>query len=184
MVAIYAPCSISDAIFYSAVAVAVRICLGIGDDGIGIPTGGAYFPMQIVAGIVAACIQRRSTYKVSLSGGGSLWILGFGVPSRPIPSSGALKSTLPGPREGSSILNVDLVVVTAAVHSFMFGHTFNLEPAPGYNAVLADSHDVLYTFMLCGASLSAWTWPRRARTTTNTSTVRRLACLRSVPESP
>ena len=30
--------------------------------------------------------------------------------------SGALKSTLPGPREGSSILNVDLVVVTAAVH--------------------------------------------------------------------
>ena len=32
-----------------------------------------------------------------------------------LPQSGAVKSTLPGPREGSSILNVDLVVVTAAV---------------------------------------------------------------------
>ncbi len=35
-------------------------------------------------------------------GEGSLWILGFGVPSGPNPSSGVLKSTLPGPREGSS----------------------------------------------------------------------------------
>ncbi len=48
-------------------------------------------------------------------GEGSLWILGFGVPSRPNPSSGALKSTLPGPREGSSILNAHLVVMSAAV---------------------------------------------------------------------
>ncbi len=47
-------------------------------------------------------------------GEGSLWILGFGASSRPNPSSGALKSTRPGLREGSSILNVDLVVVTAA----------------------------------------------------------------------
>ncbi len=47
----------------------------------------------------------------------SLWILGFGVPSRRNPLSGPLKSTLPGPREGSSILNVDLVVVTASVVS-------------------------------------------------------------------
>ncbi len=30
-------------------------------------------------------------------GEGPLWILGFGAPSRPDPSSGALKSTLPGP---------------------------------------------------------------------------------------
>ncbi len=48
-------------------------------------------------------------------GEGSLWILGFGVPSRPNPFSGALKSTLPGPGEGSSILNVHLVVMSAAV---------------------------------------------------------------------
>ncbi len=48
-------------------------------------------------------------------GESSLWILGSGVPSRPNPSSGALKSTLPGPWEGSSILNVDLVVMSAAV---------------------------------------------------------------------
>ncbi len=41
--------------------------------------------------------------------------LRFGVPSRPNPPSGSLKSTLPGPREGSSIINVDLVVVSAAV---------------------------------------------------------------------
>ncbi len=60
-------------------------------------------------------IQRRTTYKVSFLGEGPLWIFGFGVPSRPNPSSGALKSTLPVPREGSSILNADLVVVTAAV---------------------------------------------------------------------
>ncbi len=60
-------------------------------------------------------VQRRPTYKVPFLGDGSLWILGFGVPSKPNHSSGPLKSTLPGPREGSSILNVDLVVVTAAV---------------------------------------------------------------------
>jgi hypothetical protein len=46
---------------------------------------------------------------------GSLRILGSGVPLRRNPPSGALNSTLPGPREGSSILNVHLVVVTAAV---------------------------------------------------------------------
>ncbi len=49
-------------------------------------------------------------------GEGSLWILGLGVPSRPNPSSGAVKSTLPGPREGSLILNSHLVVMSAAVH--------------------------------------------------------------------
>ncbi len=48
-------------------------------------------------------------------GEGSLWILGFGVPSKPNPSSGALKSALPGPREGSSILNAHLMVMSAAV---------------------------------------------------------------------
>jgi hypothetical protein len=48
-------------------------------------------------------------------GEGPLWISGFGVLSRPNPSSGALKLTLPGPQEGASILNVDLVVVTTAV---------------------------------------------------------------------
>ncbi len=59
-------------------------------------------------------------------GEGSLCVLGFGVPSRPNPSSGAVKSTLPGPREGSSILNAHLVVMSAAVcprgpKSFIFG---------------------------------------------------------------
>jgi hypothetical protein len=48
-------------------------------------------------------------------GEGSLWILGFKVPSRPNPLSGAVKSALPGPREGSSILNAHLVVMSAAV---------------------------------------------------------------------
>ena len=56
----------------------------------------------------------------------SLWILGFRVHSRPNPSSGALKSTLPGPREGSSILNVDLVVVSAAVANKDLWFTPNL----------------------------------------------------------
>jgi hypothetical protein len=62
-------------------------------------------------------LQRRPTYKVSFWGEGALWILGFGVPSRPNPWSGHRKSTLPGPREGSSILNADLVVVTAAARA-------------------------------------------------------------------
>ncbi len=52
-------------------------------------------------------------------GEGSLWILGFGAPSTPNPPSRAVKSTLPGPWEGSSILNVDLVVVTAVVGSLV-----------------------------------------------------------------
>ena len=55
-------------------------------------------------------------------GEGSLWILGFGVPSRPNPLSGAVKSVVPGPREGSSILNAHLVVMSAAV--------FVLRPLP------------------------------------------------------
>ncbi len=55
--------------------------------------------------------QRRPTYMVSFWGEGSLGILGSGSPRSP----GPLTSTLPGPREGSSSLNVDLVVVTAAV---------------------------------------------------------------------
>ena len=70
-------------------------------------------------------LQRRTTYKVSFFFGGgvegSLWILSFGVPSRPNHSSRLLKSTLPGPREGSSILNAHLVVVTAAVQAKVAG---------------------------------------------------------------
>ena len=62
-------------------------------------------------------VQRVPTYKVSFFWEGSLWILAFGVPLRRNPSSGALKSTLPGPRVGPLILNVDPVVVTAAVGS-------------------------------------------------------------------
>ena len=50
-------------------------------------------------------------------GEGSLWILGSGVPSKAKRKSspGALKLALLGPRERSSIFNVDLVVVAAAV---------------------------------------------------------------------
>ena len=51
------------------------------------------------------------TYKFTRShefGKVSSRILGFGVPSMPNPSSGALKSILPGPRERSSILNAHL----------------------------------------------------------------------------
>jgi hypothetical protein len=63
-------------------------------------------------------LQRRPTHKVSLFRGEVLlWILGFEAPSRQNPSSGAVKLTLLGPREGSSFLNDDLVVVTAAVHA-------------------------------------------------------------------
>ncbi len=62
-------------------------------------------------------IQRRTTYKVSFLGGRVPLDLRFGVPSRPNLSSGALKSALPGPREGSSILNSHLVVMSAAVPS-------------------------------------------------------------------
>ncbi len=47
----------------------------------------------------------------------SLRILGSLAPLGWNPQSGALKSTLPGPRKGSSILNADLVVVIAAVCS-------------------------------------------------------------------
>ncbi len=50
----------------------------------------------------------------------SPWILGFGVPSKSNPSSGPLKSALPGPREGSMILNVDLVAMTAAVYPWVY----------------------------------------------------------------
>jgi hypothetical protein len=52
-------------------------------------------------------------------GEGSLRILGFGGPSRSNPSSGLLKSTLPGPGEGPSILNAHLVVVTAAAETLL-----------------------------------------------------------------
>ncbi len=61
-------------------------------------------------------LQRRPTYKVSFLGGGVPLDLRFRAPLRRNPPSGALKS-IPGPREGSSILNLDLVVVTAAVIS-------------------------------------------------------------------
>ena len=44
---------------------------------------------------------------------GSLRILGFGVPSMPNPSSGALRSTLPGPRERSGILSAHLALMSA-----------------------------------------------------------------------
>ncbi len=50
---------------------------------------------------------------------GPLWILGSGASSSQDPASGAVKPTRPGPREGSSILNVDRVVVTAAVPHMM-----------------------------------------------------------------
>ncbi len=65
--------------------------------------------------ILLCAVQRRPTCKVSFFREGSLWILSFGVPSRPNPSSGGVNSTLLGPREGSSILNVDRAVVAAAV---------------------------------------------------------------------
>ena len=69
-------------------------------------------------------------------GEGSLWILGLGVHSRPNPSSGAVKLTLPGPREGSSILNAHLVVMSAAVIKIIIFIWFladfrpNLAPRP------------------------------------------------------
>ena len=50
---------------------------------------------------------------------GSLRILGSGTPLRRNPPSGALNSTLPGPREWPSILNVHPVVVAAAVFQRM-----------------------------------------------------------------
>ena len=55
---------------------------------------------------------------------GSLRILGSGAPLMRNPLSGALKSTLPGPREGSSILNVHLVVMSAAVRKGLGGRTY------------------------------------------------------------
>ncbi len=48
-------------------------------------------------------------------GGGVPLDLRFRSPSRPNPWSRAVKSTLPGPREGSSILNAHVVVMSAAV---------------------------------------------------------------------
>jgi hypothetical protein len=74
-----------------------------------------WIPQREPTCTTAGALQRRPAYKVLFVLEGSLWILGFGVRSRPHPSSGPLKSTLPGPREGSSILEVDFVVVTAAV---------------------------------------------------------------------
>ncbi len=47
-------------------------------------------------------------------------IVGSRAPSRQNPASGAITSTFPGPREGSSILNVDLVVAAAAVSHIDF----------------------------------------------------------------
>ena len=52
-------------------------------------------------------------------GEGSLWILGFGVPSRPDPSSEAVKSTLPGSPEESSILNADLARCNRLEHRWL-----------------------------------------------------------------
>ncbi len=54
---------------------------------------------------------------------GSLRILGSGAPLRRHSQSGSLKSTFPGPREGSSILNVQLVVVAAAVSLAAFAQS-------------------------------------------------------------
>ncbi len=55
--------------------------------------------------------------------------------------SGAVKSTLPGPREGSSILNVDLVVVAATV---CLGSTSSIRQAVAQNddvdMAAADGH--------------------------------------------
>ncbi len=47
--------------------------------------------------------------RFSFRGEKCLWILGFGVPSKPNPSSGPLKLGSPEPLEGSSTLNVDFV---------------------------------------------------------------------------
>ncbi len=58
-----------------------------------------------------------------LQGGRVPLDLRFRGPLRPNPSSGPLKSTLPGPREGSSMLDVDLVVVTAAVDHVVAKHS-------------------------------------------------------------
>ena len=65
--------------------------------------------------IVTLCYSGVPHTRFHFWGEGSLRILGFGVPSRPNPSSGALNSTLPGPREGTSILNAHLVVMSAVV---------------------------------------------------------------------
>ncbi len=58
---------------------------------------------------------RSRGYKVSRILGRVPPDLRFRGPLRRNPSSGALKSTLPGHREGSSILNSHLVVMSAAV---------------------------------------------------------------------
>ncbi len=82
----------------------------------------------------AGCGSSGGPHRRFLFGGeGSLWILGLGAPSSPNPSSGHLKSTLPGPREGSSIKNVDLVIVTAAVQL--------MEPQTGPKSTPNDRRD-------------------------------------------
>ena len=58
-----------------------------------------------------------------------LRILGFGVPSMPNPSSGALRSTLPGPRERSGILSAHLALMSACVFS-MGRHASEKIPVP------------------------------------------------------
>ena len=66
---------------------------------------------RITSTFSRACDERHAARAVMRSHEfwkGSLRILGFGVPSMPNPSSGALKSILPGPRERSSILNAHL----------------------------------------------------------------------------
>ncbi len=62
---------------------------------------------------VRSCVQRRPTYKVSFGGGKAPPDLRFRGPLEAKSSVWVLKSALSGPREGSSILNVDLAVVTA-----------------------------------------------------------------------
>jgi hypothetical protein len=60
-------------------------------------------------------VQRRPTYKVSFFGGRVALDLRLRGPLEAKSFVRAPKINLPWPREGSSILNVDLVVVTAAV---------------------------------------------------------------------
>ncbi len=86
-------------------------------------------------------IQRELVDKVRYSGGPHirfpfcgdrcLRISSSGAPLERNPWSGALKLTLPGPREGSSIVNVDLVVMAAAVQQHMHENADRLKRITG-----------------------------------------------------
>ncbi len=69
----------------------------------------------MLAALVLAKLQRRTRYKISCFYTKGPLDLRIPGPFEANIASGAVKSTLPGPQEGSSILNVDLVVVAAAV---------------------------------------------------------------------